>query len=303
MTTSDDAAAAAQRRLLEKRESLGIATKPVPVQPTISALATLADGRVEGTCACGVVVSLAVPTVDGRPLPFVRSWIPVCPDCRAKQDAAEQAREDERRRALAARRRAFLLDELNVPELYAGVTLDNFVTHGHSKDRVLQQEALHLARGIVAAWPRVGLFYAFLGVPGSGKGHIAYSLCKALVEAHGAHARFIEFSRLLRDLRASWGVKDYEGPTDDERVAKWVGLDFLVIDEVSKDAILGSNSHQQLFEIVNLRINAGRTTILTSNATEAELPGLLRPALLNRLEGNGGIVDFGESSYRTKGGA
>jgi DNA replication protein DnaC len=256
----------------------------------------------EGTCAdCAGQIHQEGVRVDDQVC-----WSPLrCQGCAEIRDAriAEQSattrqdfeRSQERR---AVKRQEVALVELGVPPLYADVTLENFQLHGGTEDRDTQLSVVRLARRYMGSWPDVaGELLILRGGPGTGKGHWAYSVAKG-VASHGASVRVVKLADLVRRLRASWGKEEQE--TESAVLTFFRGLDLLVIDEVSRHAFYGQSIHQHLYDVIDHRIEYRRPTILTTNEEDDGLEAILRPALLDRVKLHGGVLEFGNASYRAR---
>jgi DNA replication protein DnaC len=98
------------------------------------------------------------------------------------------------------------------------------------------------------------------GDVGRGKTHILVGLLRELVMQHGVHARFIEFSHLLNELKH--GFDKGEGAS--QRIEPLIAADVLGIDELGK----GRATEFEMAvvdELVTRRYNAGRTILATTN--------------------------------------
>jgi len=140
--------------------------------------------------------------------------------------------------------------------------------------------------------------YVFQGPPGTGKGHVVWSLAKVIAGTHGATVAVVKCADLVRSIRASW--RDPEATAEEQVIARYRNLDFLVVDEVSRHAFYGQQIHQHLYDVLDYRIERRRPTILTSNEDDAGLGEILRPALADRLQGEGGVLEFGTESWRVR---
>ncbi len=262
-------------------------------------------------CGCGATYESPAIMLGDRARPTVL----YCPACqaaraeaereRAERDAAHRLERERLRRQLDAanegERRAERIAEaqglLAVPPLYADATLETFQFHGRAEDEACQRAALSYARRWLAVFPRVrASVTVFTGAPGSGKGHVAWSLAKA-VAAEGHRAEVVKLADLVRSLRATWGQP---GGDDSVTLEHYRRLGLLVVDEVSQHAFYGKPV-QHLYDVIDHRIEQMRPTILTTNETDEGLRGILSPALWNRIEGHGGIVEFGQASWRRRG--
>lgn len=212
----------------------------------------------------------------------------MCPKC--VENAAFDEREEERRKHAAA-----TLDELLVPPLYAGATMEKFELWGAKDDREKQEAVRSMAMNYVTIWPRVPSVTVFQGGSGTGKGHVAWAIVKWLVYHNQVAARFAGLPEIIRDIREAWtGVS---GETEYQKLARYRDPDLLVIDEVSSHAFYGEPT-RHLYDLINYRIEWMCPTIVTTNESADGLEKLLGPALTSRMAGN--VWDFGQADYRTK---
>jgi DNA replication protein DnaC len=194
------------------------------------------------------------------------------------------------------------LAALGIPPLYADATLDSYTPIGDRENATKQRIVLERARQFLANWPNVPMISVFLGVPGSGKGHVAWSLARAVVTERLASARVVVLSDTIRDLREAWGDREAGGLSEAQRLGKYRAADLLVIDEVSKHAFYGQ-PQQHLYDLVAWRELQLKPTILTTNEAGQALADFLGPALSSRALGWGAPFDFGTADYRLTRGA
>jgi putative replication protein len=233
------------------------------------------------------------PSVEGDESRWLPAKCEVCrgPDADTRKAAAELERM-EAEVSLRARR----LAALDVPTLYAGVTLEKFRIHGEVEDRTRQHRVLQIARRYLGLWPEVEALVVFTGAPGSGKGHVAWAIAQQLA-SHGVSVRVIKLGALVRDLREAW--RDRQGPSEEQRLRRYRDPDLLVLDEVSQHALYGQ-PRQHLYDVIDDRLEWSRPTILTTNESDDGLSQLLGAALLDRIQGGGGLIDFGKASWRAR---
>lgn len=108
------------------------------------------------------------------------------------------------------------------------------------------------------------------GGVGRGKTHLLVAMVRELVLRHGRTVRFVEFSHLLADLKASFD----SGRGAAELLDPLVAVDVLAIDELGK----GRNTEFEgmvVDELVSRRYNAMRPILATTNF--APLPATGRP--------------------------
>lgn len=254
---------------------------------------------------CGEPYAQRRIEVDGKPMIANRR----CPQCiqldedrerdrRAAWEAERARREREERQLSRERRAHWCLEQLAVPALYDGVSLDTWELHGTEEDQRRQQRMRSAGLRYLEEWPNPSHRILVLrGAPGTGKGHWAWSVAQALA-AHGEAVQVVKLSNLIRELRRSWRSKDAE--SEEATLAKYRSLDLLVIDEVSRHAFYGEQIHQHLYDVIDDRLEHLRPTIITSNEEHESLAEILRPALWSRVHGNGGVLEFGTADYRRR---
>jgi DNA replication protein DnaC len=98
------------------------------------------------------------------------------------------------------------------------------------------------------------------GKPGTGKTYMICAAIRYLTLEMGIHARFVEFTHLLSEIREQF---DY-GKGDAPVISPLIDVDVLAIDELGK----GVKNEWQLSvldELISKRYNCGRTTLFTTN--------------------------------------
>jgi DNA replication protein DnaC len=256
---------------------------------------TVSTVRVTARCACGQSYERGGLVVAGQSTIYTAHR---CPACQGAFDATVAQRLAEDRQRDQETHRDILLRDLAVPPLYADATIETFRAYGTPEEKASQMRALQLCRRLVAAWPPDTMTYALVGPPGTGKTHLIWGIAKAVVTAWGGTARVVKLSAMIRDLRGAWNRDG--GPDEETRLHKYRSPDLLVIDEVSRHAFYGKEIFQHLYDVVDDRIQYRRVTLLTSNEDDAGLNAILGPALIDRLQGDGGVIRCRWSSYRTR---
>lgn len=149
----------------------------------------------------------------------------------------------------------------------------------------------------------------FIGLPGTGKTHLAVGIGLEVMEHHGAAVLFTTVMRAVRRVKDTWGRDSRE--SESEAIAALVFPDLLILDEVGVQ--FGSDTEKLLlFDILNERYERRRPTILMSNLAldDAEEGGRVVPGIksylgervFDRLREDGGqYVVFDWPSHR-KGG-
>lgn len=250
--------------------------KPEPVKDQLPE--NIGEQRA-ATCPCGSIFTQTMGT----------KWGPDrCPKCRGAAEAEVAA-------STARARQVMRAASLEVPTKYRGATLANFRFHGTPDQRAAQGRVHQLALRYIAQWPQVPDVVVFRGGYGSGKGHMAYAIAKQLVNENDARVAIDVLADVVRDLRETWHNRD--GESEKTRLAKYRGVDLLIIDEVSRHAFYGEPM-RHLYDLVAHREAWGRPTILTTNETAAGLSEILGGALTSRTAGSSGLWEFGDADYR-----
>ena len=256
------------------------------------------DCRPESLCpACGdplVFVFMDNPTylkITGK----VPHWAALpCGACEQKR----LIREHEERTAAAVRNRlnALIADSM-LRERFLDKTFANFLPFG--KDREKQLYVLSVAKDFADDFDRhrrIGTWLLFMGRVGAGKSHLCAAVINQLVRT-GHTALFTKAPRLLREIKETFH-RDAE-ITQSEIIRRLGGLDLLVIDEVGIQ--FGTDTERMiLYEILDLRYEAMRPVILTTNITDLKtLESFLGERIIDRLfEGKSKVVFFDWESHR-----
>lgn len=244
-------------------------------------------------CGCGNTFEQRRLDYGG---PKPARWPVTCDRCSHERDRAVELQAASRALLERGERLERHLRELAVPPLFAGMTLAQWRVAGPAEARRHQAAALDFARRWLERWPDPPLLVCFAGGVGTGKTALAWALARAVVEEHDASARVVKLSGLVRELRDTWrkGSNDTEAAV----LRRFTAPALLVLDECSRHALYGAPT-QHLYDVLDARLELCRPSLLTSNEPDGELAALLGPAIVDRLEGHGGLVDFGAYSYRS----
>lgn len=190
----------------------------------------------------------------------------LCPDCGNSQQ--------EKRVRLAIRQRwpvnQALIEEAALPieSDYIDLlpTTKEFTQQKKEAAKQILRHAYKLARDFASAWPK-GVMLSFDGPPGAAKTHLAGKIYRFAI-LKGLAAIFLTGEELETISKQF---------LDQEREKKRFDLihaDLLVLDEadhISKKDGTGW-AERYLFNIIDARLKAGRSTILTGNALNERLP-------------------------------
>jgi DNA replication protein DnaC len=202
-----------------------------------------------------------------------------CPSCEeeVRQEALQRAKAEDARR------------QLRLPPRLQRYTFEAY--RAHTKE---QKEVLSVCRAYAAKYPTVGGILMLGGV-GTGKTHLAVSICKELAD-RGISARMATVTKIIRDVRSTWSKGSEENEA--EVIRKYVALGLLVIDEIGSQ--YGSEGERVIVnEIINDRYEAGVPTALIGNVSLREAKEILGERVVDRVVDNGHILIFDWESART----
>lgn len=137
----------------------------------------------------------------------------------------------------------------------------------------------------------------FYGASGTGKTHLAVGIAQALIE-RGGSALYTRASRIAQRVKETYSKQS--SLTEREVYESFVFPDLLVIDEVGRQ--FGTDAEKlMLFEVINSRYEALKSTIVISNLSGEGLMNYLGEAAMDRLREGGQSVLFDWTSFRKRG--
>jgi DNA replication protein DnaC len=176
-----------------------------------------------------------------------------------------------------------------IPPMYETKDFDNFKATSASRKRVLET-----AKKYVAEYQSDGNGLLFIGESGTGKTHIAVAILKELIQKRYP-GLFYNIITLLDELRASYNSQD-----DSEQ---WELIDrvrdtsILVLDDLGAEKTSGW-VNDRLYAIINYRYENKKTTIVTSNKSDAELKDQIGNRIISRLVEMCRVIPFQGKDYR-----
>ena len=166
-----------------------------------------------------------------------------------------------------ARRAERMLEHAHIPKRYEHCSLDSYESGFRGANRSLG--AAHLrARKFVDGFPveTAGTGLLLTGSIGVGKTHLAVGILQSLVVERGARGLFYDYRDLLKQVQNSYN--NSVSATELEVLRPVFEADVLVLDELGaakpSDWVWDTVAH-----ILNTRYNDRRTTIITTNYTNA----------------------------------
>lgn len=173
------------------------------------------------------------------------------------------------------------LGQAAIPKRFVTKSFDNFVASNTSQQtalRISKDYALNLEENLA-----LGRCLIFSGNVGVGKTHLACAIANEAVRL-GKTVFFASVSKLIRQVRASWGSKDEQAVIDN-----LIDLDLLVIDEIGVQAGT-ENERNIIFDVINGRYEDMKATVILTNLDRTQLPLYLGERIVDRLRENGGTL-------------
>ncbi len=227
--------------------------------------------------------------IFGKPLGWSK-----CPDC-VKLDLENEEKE-RNRRAEKARQESLekRLNMAGIPRRFRSRSFDTFVA-----DTKPMAEALQIAKEFALTFDdraAEGSTTVFSGKPGTGKSHLAISVCLEIMR-RGHTAMYMNAMDVFLLVRSTWERNTERKQLD---VMKDLAtVDLLVLDEIG--AQYGTESEQLiLFGIINSRYQDQRPMILITNQGKEGFRQYLGDRAFDRLREAGRWVPFDWESHRGK---
>lgn len=225
-----------------------------------------------------------------------KSECPACLQEKLEKLQQEEAASEERWKQSQIDR---LMSDLQLPERFAGSTLENYQPVNDEAARCLK-----LCKAYAAKWPerlKQGGGLVMCGKPGTGKNHLALAIAKHVINEHQNSALFTTALRIARLFKSTWSKNSER--TEAEVIRIYTDPELLIIDEVGVQ--FGSEAEKLiLFEIINTRYERMMPTILISNLPKEELAAFIGERVIDRMNDGGGCtLAFTWDSYRSRGAA
>jgi DNA replication protein DnaC len=156
-------------------------------------------------------------------------------------------------------RRLSLLTGLRLPPKFLGRTLSGYRAYSPAQQRALLRARRFVDEFVPGASGQRALL--FCGPPGTGKTHLLCAMLRDLAARKGVRGRYEEFFLLLSDIRDGFS----RGLSSREWLDPLRQVDVLAIDEIGKGGKNRDFEQGILDEVLSVRYNAGRPTLLATN--------------------------------------
>lgn len=184
-------------------------------------------------------------------------------------------------------------DNTGTPPQFRDVDLSKFCFNSYSHDMGnLKKIAEDFLRKYRERWEKSGKgLYLWSKTPGSGKTFLACCLAKSVMVKHDLQMRFITVPDYLTKVGESY--KRQQGERDESGIYR--ECDLLIFDDIGAQKT-GEWQSQEVFSIINERLNAGKITIFTSNVCPEELN--LDDRTIDRIMKKSVVLQMPEESIR-----
>lgn len=217
-----------------------------------------------------------------------------CPACSAEAAVKDQAEREHREREAAQEAWQRRLGYSGIPDRFMNRSLKSYAAETEGQRRALAfaeayadsfDEALSTGRSAV-----------FIGMPGTGKTHLAVGIGLRIMHRDGRTVLFSTVMRAIRRVRNTWSRNTEE--TETAAIEALTRPDLLILDEVGVQ--YGSDAEKLLiFDILNERYENRRPTLLLSNLALDDVKAYLGERVYDRLREDGGeVVVFDWESHR-----
>ena len=216
---------------------------------------------------------------------------PVCAKEKVEQIEQQIADEEAKGKELEIKK---LLSWAEIPKRFESCTFDNYLPSNKSAERNLK-----ICKVYTEKWEdrlKNGGGMVMVGLPGTGKNHLAVSIMKEIIKTHQHYVLLTSVNKIIREYRSTWSKDTTK--SESEVIAEFSSPELLVIDEVGVQ--YGSDSERLIiFEIINTRYEEMRPTILISNETREQLAEIVGERVIDRMKDGGGCeLVFDWESYR-----
>jgi DNA replication protein DnaC len=156
-------------------------------------------------------------------------------------------------------RKLSLLSGLRLPPKFQAHTLAGYRPYSPAQQRAVSRARRFVDEFLPGAGGQRALL--FCGPPGTGKTHLLAAMLRELAATKGVRGRYEEFFLLLSDIRDGFS----RGLSSREWLEPLREVDVLAIDEIGKGGKNREFEQGVLDEVLSVRYNAGRPTLLATN--------------------------------------
>lgn len=162
---------------------------------------------------------------------------------------------------------------------------------------VVRQRVVQACKTFAHRCPNVGGGMMLLGKKGTGKTHLATSICQRLCD-RGVTARIDTANAIIRNIKVGWGVQSKD-KNKQKFFNMYTSVGLLVVDDVGVQH--GTDTEKIIMnDIVNIRYERNIPTIVIGNILQSDVKKILGERVVDRIMHSGKILQFNWESWRTK---
>lgn len=185
-------------------------------------------------------------------------------------------------------------DITGVPSQFYEADLSKFRFDLYSRNVEKLEKLVRIFFGKFRDWEKAGKgLFIWSQTPGSGKTFLSCCLGKSIMVRYDLRMRFVAVPDYLAAVGASY--KRELGTVDESQIYR--ECDLLVFDDIGAQKA-GDWQGQELFRIVNERLNAGKVTIYTANMPPEKLN--VNERTIDRIMKSSVVIQMPEESIRRK---
>lgn len=188
-----------------------------------------------------------------------------------------------------------LQDKTGVPPQFHDADIDKFGFDSYSRDMGnLQKITGDFLNNYQERWQKSGKgLYIWSKTAGSGKTFLACCLGKSVMMRHDLRMRFVTVPDYLAIVGESY--KRQQGTTDESAIYR--ECDLLIFDDIGTQKT-GEWQEQEIFRLINERLNSGKITVYTSNIPPERLN--IGERTIDRILKTSVVIQMPEESIRQK---
>ena len=138
----------------------------------------------------------------------------------------------------------------------------------------------------------------FIGMTGLGKTHLSSACAKAVVD-RGFDVVYESAQNIFSDFEYERFNRGYNTETQNEKTARYFETDLLIIDDLGTE-VVNQFTTACLYNIINTRMCAGKSTIINTNLKKDELVAKYQDRITSRLFGEFEICLFVGKDIRSQ---
>lgn len=185
-------------------------------------------------------------------------------------------------------------DRTNVPPQFYEADLSKFRFDLYSRNMDKLEKLVRNFFNKFREWEKFGKgLYIWSETPGSGKTFLSCAIGRSIMTKYDLRMRFVTVPDYLAIVGASY--KRERGAEDESQVFR--ECDLLIFDDMGAQKS-GEWQEQEMFRIVNERLNAGKVTIYTANMPPEDLN--VNERTIDRIMKTSVVIQMPEESVRRK---